>query len=64
MNWLKAKLAVISYIKSRLKEKSTLVGIASAIAAGGVIPAPYSYYVIAAGIAAVFIPETPKNVAK
>lgn len=52
---------VMQYIRGRLGEKSTLLGISGAVVAGGVIPTPYSYYAIAAGIIAVFVPEPPKK---
>jgi hypothetical protein len=62
---LEAKSAAVrrifAYVRGRLGEKSTLLGISSAIAAGGIIPAPYSYYAIGAGILAVFVPEPKKN---
>jgi hypothetical protein len=51
----------LDYVKARLGEKSTLGGICAAIAAGAVVPAPYSYIIIAFGVIAVFYPETPKK---
>lgn len=48
---------IVAYIRSRLAEKSTILGIGAAIAGGGVVPAPYSYFVIACGVIAVFYPE-------
>jgi hypothetical protein len=54
-------MKTLAYIKARLGEKSTLGGICTAIAGGAVVPAPYSYLIIALGVIAVFYPETPKK---
>jgi hypothetical protein len=51
---------ILAYLRARLTEKSTMMGIGAAVAAGGVVPAPYSYYVIAFGVLAVFYPENKK----
>lgn len=51
----------LGYVKARLAEKSTLGGISAAVAAGAVVPTPYSYAIIAIGILAVFVPEAKKN---
>jgi hypothetical protein len=51
---------VAAYIRARLIEKSTLAGLSAAVAAGAVVPSPYSYVIIFIGILAVFIPEPKK----
>lgn len=57
---IRAVQGVIAYVRGRLTEKSTFVGIGAAVAGGGVVPAPYSYWVIAFGVIAIFIPEPKK----
>jgi hypothetical protein len=51
---------VAAYVRARLAEKSTLAGLSAAVAAGAVVPSPYSYVIIFMGIVAVFIPEPKK----
>ena len=47
------------YLRARLLERSTWVGIGAAIAGAAALPSPYSWLCIAAGIVAAIAPERP-----
>lgn len=48
----------IGYIKARLAEKSTWMGIGVAITGGAALAAPYSYLFIATGVLAALVPTS------
>jgi hypothetical protein len=48
---------MISYIKSRLKERSTLVGIGTAVAAASALPGPWNWISLAVGTLAALVPD-------
>lgn len=48
----------MTYIKNRLLEKSTWAGVVTAITAGAVLDAPYSWLAIAAGVVMVLVPTS------
>jgi hypothetical protein len=52
--------AALRHLKSRLGEKSSWAGIVAAVSGGALLPAPYSWLAIAAGIIGVLVPEAPK----
>jgi hypothetical protein len=47
---------IVTYVKARLEERSTWVGIGAAIVGGSALSTPFSWLVIAAGVVAVFVP--------
>lgn len=48
----------IGYIKSRLKERSTWVGITLAVTSAAALPAPWSYALVAVGIIGAIVPTS------
>ncbi len=51
-------MAVISYIKARLGERSTWAAISAAVVGAAAVAAPYSYILIAAGIIGAVAPTS------
>jgi len=50
-------MSALRFLKSRLKERSTLVGICTAIGAASAFPAPYSWLSLLFGSLAALVPD-------
>jgi len=49
---------ILEYIKARLAEGSTWAAITVAISGGAMLPAPYSWLAIAAGVIGALVPTS------
>lgn len=54
-------MQVIAYLKRRLGERSTWAAVVLAISGGALLPSPYSWLAIAAGIIGALTPEPQKG---
>ena len=54
---MKKLLALLSYLKTRIAERSTWVGFGAAVAGAAALSSPYSWIVIGCGCIAMLIPE-------
>lgn len=53
-------MTLLAYLKARLLERSSWVGIGAAIAGGSALPAPFNWLAVGAGMIAVLIPASEK----
>ena len=51
---------MLEYLKARLAEQSTWIGISAVVTGAAVVPEPYSWLVIAAGVIACLVPGRAK----
>lgn len=50
-------MKLIRYIRRRLNERSTVVGIGTAVAAASALPAPWNWISLAVGTVAALVPD-------
>jgi hypothetical protein len=53
-------MRIVAYLKARLEERSTWVGIGTAIVGGSALPLPFNWLAIGAGVVAALVPTTDK----
>ena len=52
---------MLDFLRARIRERSTWGDVVMAIAAGAVLPTPYSYAAILCGVVKALIPDNPQK---